>query len=203
MTRLNLIKSITLLLFLLLFITGCGNVSRMITISAQLCRECKQLVDMELTEIETLISPDINIDRLKYDPEGILGQYVRLKGHIDTKGTKDFPLDVSAGKLQQETSVFILEDAAFIITLKEYPEIQHNDMVEIIGLVSKSRFLKATAELYPDENYPDLVTVIAKDIKIVKPEEPVEEETPKEESPEDKKPDSPEDQKPDAPDDEE
>lgn len=203
--------SITMLLFvllsLLLLSTGCGGVGRMITIATQLGRDCEQLKSMELSEIEKLISPDIDIKRIKNDPEGILGQYVRLKGKADIKGTKDFPLDISPGKPNHGAEVFILENAVFVITLKEYPELKQDDMVEIVGLVSKSRFLKATAELYPDQKYPDLVTVIAKDVKVIKPEEspetePLEEEKPKKETPEDKKPDVSEEQKPDAPEDE-
>jgi hypothetical protein len=178
--------SITILLFvlssLLLLSTGCGSVGRMITIATQLGRDCEQLKSMELSEIEKLISPDVDINRIKNDPEGILGQYVRLKGKADIKGTKDFPLDISTGKPNQGAEVFILENTVFVITLKEYPELKQDDMVEIIGLVSKSRFLKATAELYPEEKYPDLVTVIAKEVKVIKPEEPPVEEKPKEES---------------------
>ena len=173
----------------------------MITIATQLGRDCDLLKSMELSEIEKLISPDVDIIRIKKDPEGILGQYIRLKGKADIKGTKDFPLDISTGKQNQGAEVFILDKAVFVITLKEYPELKQDDMVEIIGLVSKSRFLKATAELYPDEKYPDLVTVIAKDVKVIGPEEPPIEEKPKEETPEDKKPEASEEQKPDTPDD--
>lgn len=188
MNRHSLIKSIpiTILLFVLLFLlllsTGCGSVGRMITIATQLGRDCEQLKSMEMVEIEKLISLDVDINRIKNDPEGILGQYVRLKGKADIKGTEEFPLDISTGNPNQGAEVFILDKAVFVITLKEYPELKQDDMVEIIGVVSKSRFLKATAELYPDEKYPDLVTVIAKDVKVIKIEEPVDMETPKEES---------------------
>ncbi len=208
MTRRSMNKSISIniLLFVilssLLLSTGCGNVGRMITIATQLGHDCEQLKSMELAEIEKLISPDVDINRIKKDPEGILGQYIRLKGKADIKGTEDFPLDISTGKPNQGGEVFILDKAVFVITVKEYPELKQDDMVEIVGLVSKSRFLKATAELYPDEKYPDLVTVIAKDVKIIKAEEPSVEEKPKEESDEDNKPEVSEEQKPDAPDDE-
>ena len=208
MTRRSMNKSISIniLLFVilssLLLSTGCGNVGRMITIATQLGHDCEQLKSMELAEIEKLISPDVDINRIKKDPEGILGQYIRLKGKADIKGTEDFPLDISTGKPNQGGEVFILDKAVFVITVKEYPELKQDDMVEIVGLVSKSRFLKATAELYPDEKYPDLVTVIAKDVKIIKAEEPSVEEKPKEVSDEDNKPEVSEEQKPDAPDDE-
>lgn len=155
-------------------VVGCGKVGKMISAAAQFSREVKQLESMKLSDIEALVSKDIDLNRLKNDPEGVLGQYVKLQGHANLYGTEDFPLEMQDSS---DSTAFILEDTAFVITIKEYPDLKQDDIVVIVGMVSKSRLIKQTAEMYPDQKIPDFVTIIAKDVEIIAPETSVAPET--------------------------
>ncbi|MFH1515188.1 MAG: hypothetical protein ABIG42_06985 [bacterium] len=161
-------------LAVILIVTGCGKVGKMISAAAQFSREVTQLESMELSDIKALVSKDIDFIRLKDDPDGVLGQYVQLKGHVNINGTENFPLEM---KNQHDSTAFILEDTAFVITIREYPTLRQDDVVEIVGVVSKSRLIKQTAEMYPDQKIPDYVTIIAKEVEIITPESSVAPET--------------------------
>ena len=133
---------------------------------------------MSADEIEELISEDIDITRVKLDSEGILGQYVRLRGYIDLEGNKEFPLNGFNDNPDDDNLVFFMEDIAYVMPTKPCPKLKHGDMVEVIGLVSESRFLKTIAELYPNEKVPDMVTILAWDVKVINEEQPVDDKIP-------------------------
>lgn len=151
-----------------LLISGCGSVGKMVSVGTQLGKEIGTMQKMSAEEVEKLVSPDIDLNRIKLDPEGVLGQYVKLAGTADIEGTKGFSSDVTSSRPGDEGISFIMDDAVFIMGLEKSTDIKHGDKVEVIGLVSKSRFLKAMKELYPEEkSIPDLVTVLAKTIRKV------------------------------------
>jgi hypothetical protein len=157
-------------------LVGCGGMTKMVSAATKLGQESKQLQKMSLADVEKLVSADVDVTRIKRDPDGVLGQYVKLRGKANLEGTKDFPLQKGKIKVNgtgnnDEGGVLLLDDAIFVIVLEPMngSGIKTGDEVEILGLVSESRFLKATSEIYPQEKIPDYVTVIAKTIKKVIP----------------------------------
>ena len=152
---------------ILLTLTGCGGVSKMIGTAATLGREVEEISSISIEDFEKLISSDIDINRIKRDPEGILGKYVRVTGKVDFKGSENFKMDMPKIKSKDEPIPFILDGIAFVIPVKQYQGVKQGDIVEVTALVSKSRFLKTVAEMYPKEKMPDLVTLIAKEVRLV------------------------------------
>ena len=157
-----------LAIFGLVCLTSCAGVAKMVSVSAKLGREVDQLTRMSKAEVEKLVDSTINMNRIKSDPEGILGQYVSFSGKADLEGSKDFPIeDRSKGSHDTSGTVFILDNELFVITIDPLPWLKNGDYVTVLGLVSESRFLKEISELYPKEKIPGLVTVIAKDVQKV------------------------------------
>ena len=150
----------------LVFLFGCGGVAKMVSLSAKLGREVEQLSKMSKDDVIKKADLSINLERIKSDPDGILGQYVSITGKADLEGSKDFPLQggPKTGRGNEGTA-FILDNALFVISVEPLPWLKSGDMVTVIGLVSETRFLKEIREMYPKESMPDLVTVIAKDVK--------------------------------------
>jgi hypothetical protein len=152
---------------ILLTLTGCGGVSKMIGTAAMLGREIEEISKMSTEDFEKLIASDIDINRIKRDPEGILGKYVRVTGKVDFEGSENFKMNMPKTKSKDEPIPFILDGVAFVIPVKQYQDVKQGDIVEVTALVSKSRFLKTVAEMYPKEKMPDLVTLIAKEVQLV------------------------------------
>jgi hypothetical protein len=152
---------------ILLAITGCGGMSKMIGTATMLGKEVEEVSSMSAADFEKLISSDIDINRIKNDPEGILGKYVRVTGKADFEGGENFKMNMPKTKAKDEPIPFILDGIAFVMPVKKYQDVKQGDMVEVTALVSKSRFMKAVAEMYPKEKMPDLVTLIAKDVQLV------------------------------------
>jgi hypothetical protein len=165
------------ILTLLALLTGCGGVAKMVNSATKLGEESQRLAKMQPTEIQKLVSSDIDIERIKRDPEGVLGQYVLLRGKANLEGTAEFPLKTGNPKFGKggpnSGDVLLLDDTVFVIVLESnsLTGIKTGDEVEVLGLVSESRLLKEAAELNPKEKMPDLVTVIAKTVKKVEPQE--------------------------------
>lgn len=152
---------------ILVVITGCGGMSKMIGTATMLGKEVDEISRLSSEDFEKLIASDIDINRVKLDPEGILGKYIRVTGTVDYEGSDNFKMDMPKKNPKNEPVPFILDGVAFVIPVDQYKDVKQGDIVEVTALVSKSRFMKTMAEMYPKEKMPDLVTLIAKDVKLV------------------------------------
>ena len=157
------------IIFASVIMQGCGGVAKIVGVSAKLGKEIDSLSQMEREEVVGKVDKTIDIERLKSDPDGILGQYVQLTGKINLEGSKDFPMtDMhKKGRSNKEGGAFLFEDVAFVISIDPIAGLKTGDEIELLGFVSESRFLKEIAEMYPKEKMPSLVTIIAKEVKKI------------------------------------
>jgi len=156
-------------------IAGCSSWVGVVNSATKLGQESDRLEKMNAADVEKIVSADIDVERIKGDPEGVLGQYVKLRGKANLEGTKDFPIQPDKSKIKREDKdqgpLLLLDDCIFVVVLDKHccNDLKTGDDVEILGLVSESRFLRATSELYPKEKIPDFVTVIAKTVTKIEP----------------------------------
>jgi len=163
------VLGITILsLLALAFLVSCAGVTKMVSITTKLGREIDQLSKIPDTDLLGKVDPTVTWERIKSDPDEILGQYCSLQGIVDLQGSKDFPLNAQVrGNKGKEGTVFILkylDYSVFVIAIEPLPWIKDGDDVVVMGIVSESRFLKEMSEMYPKEKIPDLVTIIAKNV---------------------------------------